>query len=173
MWTMDDDIWLGLTPNLGDQSALAVPSTAWRSCQQRHLWQSTNIVWIPVSRDISGSPQYCLAVLSTETSLAVHQYCLDPCQQKHLWQPPVLSDFLPSETSWERVGDGRSKQEFNLSVPVGLQEFFNVPQNLTMRDLWLYCQSEKKVCCGFLSSLKIHRLGLARTRKLWVQWRAH
>jgi hypothetical protein len=28
----------------------------------------------------------------------------------------------------------------------------------------------RKVCCGFLSSLKIHRIGRLRTRDLWVQW---
>jgi hypothetical protein len=34
------------------------------------------------------------------------QYRLVSCQQRHLWQPSVLSGFLPSETSLERVGKG-------------------------------------------------------------------
>jgi hypothetical protein len=34
----------------------------------------------------------------------------------------------------------------------------------------LYFPSERKVCCGFLSPLKIHLLDRVRTRKLWVQW---
>jgi hypothetical protein len=37
----------------------------------------------------------------------------------------------------------------------------------------LYFPSERKVCCGFLSPLKIHRLGRARTRNLWAQWPEH
>jgi hypothetical protein len=37
----------------------------------------------------------------------------------------------------------------------------------------LYFPSERKVCCGFLSPLKIHRLRRVRTRNLWVQWQAH
>jgi hypothetical protein len=31
----------------------------------------------------------------------------------------------------------------------------------------------RKVCCGFLSPLEIHRIGRARTRNLWVQWQAY
>jgi hypothetical protein len=48
------------------------------------------------------------------------QYWLVSCKQRHLWQLPALSDFLPSETSLERVGGGRRKWEFSLSFPVGL-----------------------------------------------------
>jgi hypothetical protein len=32
---------------------------------------------------------------------------------------------------------------------------------------------QRKVCCGFLSPLQIHRLGGVWTRNLWVQWQAH
>jgi hypothetical protein len=31
----------------------------------------------------------------------------------------------------------------------------------------------RNVCCGFLSSLKIHRLSRVWTRDPWVQWQAH
>jgi hypothetical protein len=31
----------------------------------------------------------------------------------------------------------------------------------------------RKVCCGFLSPLKIHCLGWVRIRNLWFQWQAH
>jgi hypothetical protein len=37
----------------------------------------------------------------------------------------------------------------------------------------LYFPSERKVCCGFLSPLKIHRLGRVWTRDPWVQWQEH
>jgi hypothetical protein len=37
----------------------------------------------------------------------------------------------------------------------------------------VYFPSERKVCCGFLSPLKFHRIGRVRTRNLWVQWQAH
>jgi hypothetical protein len=36
----------------------------------------------------------------------------------------------------------------------------------------LYFPSDRKVCCGFSSPLKIHRLGRIGTRNLWVQWQA-
>jgi hypothetical protein len=64
------------------------------SCQQKQLWQSPVLSggpvssdisvaapstgWFPVSRNNSGSPQYCPAVLSAVTSLL---------------QPPVLAGF--------------------------------------------------------------------------------
>jgi hypothetical protein len=31
----------------------------------------------------------------------------------------------------------------------------------------------RKVCCGLLSPLKIHRLGRILTRDLWVQWQIY
>jgi hypothetical protein len=88
------------------QRSLAATSTVWRFCQQRHLWQPPVVwrfcqqrhLWQPpvlsggfVIRDISGSHQYCLAVLSAETSLAAASTVWLFCQQRHLWQPPVLS----------------------------------------------------------------------------------
>jgi hypothetical protein len=51
------------------QSALAALSTVWQSCQQRYVWQRPVLAGSPVSRDMSGSHQYCLAVLPSETSL--------------------------------------------------------------------------------------------------------
>jgi hypothetical protein len=32
---------------------------------------------------------------------------------------------------------------------------------------------QRKACCGFLSPLKIHRLGRVWTREPWVQWQTH
>jgi hypothetical protein len=56
---------------------------------------------------------------------------------------------------------------------VRLQEFF------TCRKIWLhgtfrlYFPSERKLCCGFLSPLRIHLLGWVQNSNLWVQWQAH
>jgi hypothetical protein len=44
-----------------------------------------------------------------------------------LWPSP--------ETSLEPVGNGRRKWKFSLFIPVGLQEFSNMPLNLTTWDL--------------------------------------
>jgi hypothetical protein len=59
------------------QSALAATSIVWWSCQQRHLWQPPVLSGSPVSRDLSGSHQYCLAVLSAETSLKHMEWAKD------------------------------------------------------------------------------------------------
>jgi hypothetical protein len=77
------------------------------------------------------------------------QHWLVSCQQRHLWQPPVISGFLPSETCLERVGGGRRKWEFSLSVPVGLQEIFYMPLNLETWDLRLYFPSKGRCAADF------------------------
>jgi hypothetical protein len=61
------------------------------------------------------------------------------------------------------ISGASRKWEFSLSIPVGLQDFFYMPYNLTTWDVRLYLPSEGKVCCGFLSPLKIHRLGRVRS----------
>jgi hypothetical protein len=45
----------------------------------------------------------------------------------------------------------------------------NILRHGTLR---LYFLSERKVCCGFLSPLKIHRRDRVRTRNLLGQWQA-
>jgi hypothetical protein len=65
-----------------------------------------------------------------------HQYCL-----------AVLS----AEISLQRVGDWTKEWEFNLSVPVGLQEILIMPQNLTTWDLRLYFPSEEGVLWIFIA----------------------
>jgi hypothetical protein len=100
MWTMMWRLWwywLRLTPNLST-GALCQP---------------------PV---LSG-------VLPTKTNLAATSTGWRSCQQRYLCQPPVglLSAFLTSEASLERVGGGRRKWEFSLSIPVGLSEIFYMP----------------------------------------------
>jgi hypothetical protein len=62
---MDDD-----NSQLVYQSTLAAPGTVQWSCQQRHLFSSSpSTGWLPASRVISGS----------------HQYCLVSCHPRHLW----------------------------------------------------------------------------------------
>jgi hypothetical protein len=75
MWTMVWWYWLRLTPNVST----------------RALWQPSVLSGSPVSGEISGSHQYCLAGLSAEKSLAATSTVWQACQQRNLWQPPVLS----------------------------------------------------------------------------------
>jgi hypothetical protein len=64
------------------------------------------------------------------------------------------------------------KREFCLFIPVGLNEFITCRKILRHGTFPLYFPSERKVCCWFLSPLKIHRLGRVRTSNFWVQWQA-
>jgi hypothetical protein len=64
------------------------------------------------------------------------QYWLVSCQQRHLWQSPVLSGFLPSETSLERVGGGQRNWEFSLSIPWDLKRSFTCRKILQPKSKW-------------------------------------
>jgi hypothetical protein len=121
---------------------------------------STRALWKPevLSSGPVSSSQYWLASLSAETSLVAPSTVRWSCHLRHLW----------SESE-----SGRWKWEFILSILVG-----------TSRDLLHAVKScdigspallpiPRKVCCGFLSLLKIHRLGRVRTRNFWVQLQAH
>jgi hypothetical protein len=66
LWMM---ILNGANSQLVYESAVAAPSTVWRSCQQKHLCCTPSTGWFPASRGISGS----------------HQNCLVSCQPRHLW----------------------------------------------------------------------------------------
>jgi hypothetical protein len=87
---------------------------------------------------------------------------------------PVLVGFLPADTSLERVGGGGRKWEFSVSIAMELRRdlFLHAVKSYDMGPPALF-PVRRKVCCGFLSPLKIHRLGRARTRNVWVQWQAH
>jgi hypothetical protein len=66
---------------------------------------------------------------------------------------------------WSEWESGRSKLEFSLSAPVGLQEIFTCCKTLHDMGPLALLPIRRKVCCGFLPHLKIHRPGRART---WV-----
>jgi hypothetical protein len=105
-----------------------------------------------------------------------------------LWQPPVLAGFLSAETSlvatstvwFPAIRDtsgasGRWAKEMRIEY---IRPRWTSRDLLTCRKILRHGTSgftshPKKVCCGFLSPLKIHRLGRARTSNLWVQWQAH
>jgi hypothetical protein len=53
----------------------------------------------------------------------------------------------------------RGNEKFCLFIPVGLQSSFTCHKILRHGTFPIYFPSERKVCCGFLSPLKIHRLG--------------
>jgi hypothetical protein len=86
-----------------------------------------------------------------------------------LWQPPVLSggpvgrDIFGASRS---IGDGNenlvylSSRDFKRSLTC--RKIFDVGPPALL-PIWM------KVCCGFLSPLKIHRLGRVWTRHFWVR----
>jgi hypothetical protein len=70
--------------------------------------------------------------------------------------PDLTTRDLWRSRRWARE---RGNEKFCLFVPVGLQAFFTCRKILRHGTFPLYFPSERKVCCGFLSPLKIHRLG--------------
>jgi hypothetical protein len=90
-------------------------------------------------------------------SVPAPQYWLVSCQQRHLW------------SEWE-VGEGNENLVYpslwTSRVLLHAIKSYDVgpPALLSVR---------RKVCCGFLSPLKFHHLGRARTRNLWIQLQAH
>jgi hypothetical protein len=79
---------------------------------------------------------------------------------------------LPAETSGASRRNGRRNENFAYSVSFdtstdllhAIKSYKGPPALL---PIW------RKVCCGFLSSLKIHHLSRIWTRDPWVQWQAH
>jgi hypothetical protein len=89
------------------------------------------------------------------------------------WDRLGLTPNLMTRDLWRSRRWARGNENF---VYLSLWDF---KSSFTCRKiLWngtfpLYFSSKRNVCCGFLSSLKIHRLVRVRTPKLWVQWQAH
>jgi hypothetical protein len=83
------------------------------------------------------------------------QYWLVSCHPRHLW------------SEWE-VGEGNENLVY--PSPWDFKRSFTCCKILrhgVLRPI------KRKVCCGFSSPLKIHCLGRALTRSLWVQWQLH
>jgi hypothetical protein len=80
---------------------------------------------------------------------------------------------LPAEKSGASRRNGRRSENFAFSVSFIRQRIFNMPYNLTDMGLPALLPIRRKVYCGFLSPLKIHRLSRVWTRDPWVQWQAH
>jgi hypothetical protein len=109
---------------------------------------------------------YRIALAATST---VRQYC----QQSHLWQSQCCPAVLASYTSQERVGEREKEMRIESIRPRGTSRvLLSAVKSYDMGPPALL-SIRRKVCCGFLSPLKIHRLGRALTRNLWVQWQAH
>jgi hypothetical protein len=81
---------------------------------------------------------------------------------KLLSRPPELSGSPTSKDIWEQV---RGMDE-------GVRILQHAIKSYDMRPPALFL-IRSKMCCGFLSPLKIHRLGQVWTRDPWVQWQAH
>jgi hypothetical protein len=117
---------------------------------QCELWMMTLTGKTPnLSTGALWSPQYCPAVLPAESISSS--------------QPPVLSGFLPSETSLGQVSEGNE----NLVDPSP----WDFKRSFTCRKIFhgtpgFTCHRKERVLRIFLSPLKIHRLGQARIRNL-------
>jgi hypothetical protein len=66
---------------------------------------------------------------------------------------------LPAETSGASRSNTRRNENFAYQYLKYLKIYFTCLKILRHGTFPLYFPSERKVCCGFLSSLKIHRLG--------------
>jgi hypothetical protein len=136
--------WLGLTPSLSTGV----------------LWQPPVLSGGPVSRDISVAAPSTGCFPASRDISGSYQYSLVFCHLRHLW------------SEWEV---GESNENLVYSSP------WNFKRSFTCRKILLPGTSGflallpiwRKVCCGFLSPLEIHRLGQARTHNLRVQWQAH
>jgi hypothetical protein len=83
-----------------------------------------------------------------------------------------LAPNLTTRDSGE-VENGQGNENFVYSSLWGFKSSFTCRKILRHGTFPLYFPSERKMCCGFVSPLKIQRLGRVRTHKLWVQLQAH
>jgi hypothetical protein len=65
---------------------------------------------------------------------------------------------------------GEGNENLVYPSPWDFKSSFTCRKILRHGTLRLYFPLERKVCCGLLSPLKIHRLGRVRACNLWVQW---
>jgi hypothetical protein len=103
--------------------------------------------------------------------LLYYPRCEPVSRQDRLGLTPSLTirALWPSpETSLEQQGE--RNENLVSSSPWHFKSSFTFRKILRHGTFRLYFPSERKVCCWFLSPLKIHRLGRVRTRNLWVQW---
>jgi hypothetical protein len=84
-----------------------------------------------------------------------------------------LTPDLTTRDLWGSRRWARERGNFVYSSLWDFKNSFTCRKILRHGTFPLYLPSERKVCCGFLSPLKIHRLGRVWIRKLWVQWPAH
>jgi hypothetical protein len=80
-----------------------------------------------------------------------------------------LLAVLPTETSAASRRDGRRNENFLYSVSWYVNGFLHALKSYSiwspaLLSIW------RKVCCGFLSSLKIYRLGRVWTHDPWVHY---
>jgi hypothetical protein len=152
-------IWLGfgLKPRREE--------TTWKTHEEMEGWDESDGVRLP-SQHCDPRP----VVLSPDDKR---------CGPVSKWDWLRLTPNLSTRALWPvpetTLGvscRGRRKWEFSLFIPVGLKEFLTHCRIL-QHGFRLYFPFERKVCCGFVSPLKIHRLGWVQTHDLWVQWQAH
>jgi hypothetical protein len=84
-----------------------------------------------------------------------------------------LTPNLTTRDLWRSGRWARGNENFVCSFLWDFKSSFICSKILRHGTFRLYFPSERKVCCGFLSPLKILRLGPVRTFNLWVQWQAH
>jgi hypothetical protein len=100
---------------------------------------------------------------------------------KWYWQGKTLdlsTTALPGNPTAEPYSSksgGTSQKEMNLAFEVHLftlrSYFLHAAKFYNMKPIALL-PLRRKVCCGFLSPLKIHHLGRVWTGEPWIQWQA-
>jgi hypothetical protein len=84
--------------------------------------------------------------------------------------PDLTTSDLWRRRRWTREG----KWEILSIHPCGTSRVLFTCRKILRHGIFpLYFPTETKVCCGFLSPLKIHRLGRVWTRDACIQWPVH
>jgi hypothetical protein len=94
------------------------------------------------------------------------------------WNDNVVKGKTTDSTTsdiWQQVG-GTGERDENLAlhnISVHTCKWYFTCCKILWHGASGFIPLQRKACCGFLSPLKIHRLGRVWTRKPWVQWQTH
>jgi hypothetical protein len=83
-----------------------------------------------------------------------------------------LAPILTTRALWPSPERGQGNENLVSPSPWVFKISLTCHKILRHGTFRFYFPSQRKVCCGFLSPLKIRRLSRVRTHKLWIKWQA-
>jgi hypothetical protein len=94
------------------------------------------------------------------------------------WCRLGITPDLSTRARWQSYQQRRPKRVGGMDEGMRIQYLWYVNGSFTCHKILWHGTSGftsicRKVCCGLLSPLKIHRLGQVWTSDPWVQWQAH